>query len=95
VALYLYCKMLKAITARRSPQLSTSSSKGFQTGAHLSKPGHTSSPLYSSNSFKEQQAVLLLHTAQSFDPLAWATGLQPRSSLLHTEQQSALPLSHH
>ncbi|MCJ1458314.1 hypothetical protein MMC28_008685 [Mycoblastus sanguinarius] len=58
----------------------------IRTGAQLSQPNHPSSPLYPSTGSKQQQALLLLSTARSFNPLAWATNLQPRSpatDLLH------------
>lgn len=57
-----------------------------RNGAQLSQPNHPSTPLYFSTGSKQQEALLLLYTAQSFDPLAWATNLQPRSptaDLLH------------
>ncbi|KAI9742851.1 MAG: hypothetical protein M1818_003580 [Claussenomyces sp. TS43310] len=58
----------------------------MRSGAQLSQPNHPSSPLYSATGSKQQQALLLLYAAQSFDPLAWAINLQPRSpatDLLH------------
>lgn len=58
----------------------------IRAGAQLSQPNHQSSPLHSSTGSNQPQALLLLSAAQSFDPFAWATTLQPRSpatDLLH------------
>ena len=48
----------------------------LRTGAQLSLPNH---PSYSSSSAKQEEALYLLSTAISFDPLTWATKLQPHS----------------
>ncbi|KAF2489033.1 hypothetical protein BU16DRAFT_496889, partial [Lophium mytilinum] len=58
----------------------------IRDGAQLSQSNHPSSPLYPSTVSKQQQALLLLYTAQSFNPLTWATNIQARSpatDLLH------------
>ncbi|KAI1627843.1 fungal-specific transcription factor domain-containing protein [Exophiala viscosa] len=65
----------------------------IRAGAHLSRPDHSSSPLDSSSHSNRQQLLLLLSTAQSFNPLVWATRLQPHSPasdlLLRTHMASA------
>jgi hypothetical protein len=57
-----------------------------RTGAQLLPDDQMSSNAHFSMDFKREQARLLLYTAQSFNPLTWATNLQPRSpttDLLH------------
>ena len=48
----------------------------LQSGAQLSLPNH---PSYSSTIVKKQKALVLLARAAAFDPVTWATKLEPSS----------------
>lgn len=57
----------------------------MRTGAQLSRSNHQSSPIHSSTN-SQQQTLLLLHSAQFFDPFAWAMNLQsysPATDIVH------------
>jgi Fungal specific transcription factor domain len=51
----------------------------IRAGAHLSRTNQGSSTTEWTTGYKEEQAILLLRAAQSFDALAWATALQRHS----------------
>ena len=58
----------------------------IQIGAQFTQPTRPLSPSYISTSSKQQQALLLLHNARSFNPLTWATNLRscsPTTDIFH------------
>lgn len=53
--------------------------QAMQTGARIGRTDYHSDFRESRSGVQQQQISQLLHTAQVFDPLTWASNLQPRS----------------
>ncbi|KAL9620364.1 MAG: hypothetical protein Q9160_005064 [Pyrenula sp. 1 TL-2023] len=67
----------------------------IRTGAQLSQNNHPTSPPYSLTcSSKQQQALILLSTAQSFHPLTWAQNVQPRFPTTDLQHRTHIASAH-
>lgn len=66
----------------------------IRTGARLSQPDYSGISPYPSAGSKQEKVLVLLHTAQSFSPLAWATNLQPRSPPCDRSRRTHIAFAH-
>ncbi|KAK0099711.1 hypothetical protein ONS95_013396 [Cadophora gregata] len=66
-----------------------------QEGARIFQISYSATPLdsYTTDRY-QQQLIALLLTAQSFDPLGWATALQPSSPASDTEHRKQVASAH-
>lgn len=68
--------------------------QAMQDGARIARSGDLSDPQEFHSDVREQQTSQLLRTAQLFDPLVWATNLQPRSPVSDLAHRTRVASGH-